>query len=86
MRYKATFITGMATGYVLGSKAGRARYEQIARMASSMWNRPIVQGATETLGTKASGLVGTAKTTVSRRVGGRDVTTSQWVDPAPIRL
>ena len=86
MRYKMTFITGLATGYVLCSKAGRTRYEQIARMASSVWNRPIVQGATETLGSKASSLVGTAKSTVTNRVGGRDVTTSQWVDPAPSRL
>ena len=86
MRYKATFIAGLATGYVLGSKAGRVRYEQIARFAASVWNRPIVQGATETLGTKASTLVDIAKSSVSSRVGGRDVTTSQWVDPAPIRL
>ena len=86
MRYKATFVTGLAAGYVLGSKAGRARYEQIARIAASVWNRPIVQGATETLGSKASSLVGTAKATVTNRVGGRDVTTSQWVDPDPIRL
>lgn len=86
MRYKATFITGLATGYVLGSKAGRARYEQIARMASSLWARPMVQGATETLGSKASSMVDTAKMTVTSRLGGRDVTTSQWVDPSPIRL
>lgn len=85
MRYKATFLTGLATGYVLGSKAGRTRYEQISRLASGVWNRPIVQGATSTLGSKASSLVDTAKTTMSSRVGGRDVS-SQWVDPEPIRL
>lgn len=85
MRYKATFLTGLATGYVLGSKAGRVRYEQIARIAASVWNRPIVQGATETIGSKASSLVDTAKTTVTHRVGGRDVS-KQWVDPSPIRL
>lgn len=86
MRYKATFITGLATGYVLGSKAGRSRYEQIARLASSLWHRPMVQGATESLGTKAASIVDTAKLTVTSRLGGRDVTTSKWVDPSPIRL
>lgn len=84
MRYKATFVVGLATGYVLGAKAGRARYEQISRLAASVWNRPIVQGATETLGSKASSLVDSAKSTVSNRVGGRDVT-NRWVEPAPIR-
>ena len=29
MRTKVTFLAGFATGYVLGSRAGRARYEQI---------------------------------------------------------
>jgi hypothetical protein len=85
MRYKATFVVGLATGYVLGAKAGRARYEQISRLATSFWNKPIVQGATETLGSKASSLVDTAKSTVTHRVGGRDVT-GRWVEPAPIRL
>lgn len=85
MRYKVTFMTGLVTGYVLGAKAGRARYEQISKMATSVWNRPMVQGATETLGSKASSLVDSAKSTVASRVGGRDVT-NHWVDPAPIRL
>lgn len=85
MRYKATFIAGLATGYVLGAKAGRMRYEQISRIAASVWNRPMIKGATETLGNKASSLVDSAKSTVSSRVGGRDVT-NHWVDPAPIRL
>jgi hypothetical protein len=92
MRYKATFIAGLATGYVLGAKAGRVRYEQISRFAASVRNRPIVQGATESLGnkatslgSKATSLVDSAKSTVSNRVGGRDVS-SRWVDPAPIRI
>ncbi|MEO6714017.1 MAG: hypothetical protein ABIM89_11385 [Mycobacteriales bacterium] len=85
MRYKATFLTGLATGYVLGSKAGRGRYEQIARAASSIWQRPMVQSAAGTLGSRAAALVDTAKSSVSSRVGGRDVS-SEWVEPAPIRL
>jgi hypothetical protein len=85
MRYKATFLTGLAAGYVLGSRAGRTRYEQISRLATSLWNRPMVQSATGTIGSRAASLVDTAKTTVSSRVGGRDVS-SDWVEPAPIQL
>ena len=33
MRYRITFATGLAIGYVLGARAGRARYEQLARVA-----------------------------------------------------
>ena len=33
MRYKASFITGVAAGYVLGARAGRERYEKIKRAA-----------------------------------------------------
>lgn len=85
MRYKATFLTGLAAGYVLGSKAGRARYEQISRVAASVWNRPMVQGAADTFTSRAASLVDSAKSTVTHRVGGRDVT-NEWVEPAPIRL
>ncbi|MEP7055235.1 MAG: YtxH domain-containing protein [Actinomycetota bacterium] len=88
MRYKMTFVAGLATGYVLGAKAGRIRYEQISRMATTLWSRPIVQGATESLSHKASNLVegakSSVKSSVSHRVGGRDVT-NHWVDPTPSR-
>jgi hypothetical protein len=30
-------IIGVAAGYVLGARAGRERYEQIARAASAAW-------------------------------------------------
>jgi hypothetical protein len=43
MRGKLLFITGGLVGYVLGARAGRKRYEQIASAASDLWNRPPVQ-------------------------------------------
>jgi hypothetical protein len=43
MRTKATFLAGFATGYVLGSRAGRARYEQIRRSAKAVAASPAVQ-------------------------------------------
>jgi len=45
MRTKATFLVGFATGYVLGSRAGRERYEQIRRAAKSFAASPPVQRA-----------------------------------------
>lgn len=43
MRGKLTLVAGVAVGYVLGSRAGRARYEQIARAASKFWESKPVQ-------------------------------------------
>jgi hypothetical protein len=85
MRYKATFVTGFGIGYVLGSKAGRARYEQLSRMASAFWRQPAVQGATSTVTAQATSLLDTAKSKVSARIGGEDVT-DRIAEPASIRL
>ncbi|MCS5497269.1 hypothetical protein NY547_08485 [Cnuibacter physcomitrellae] len=43
MRGKAIFVVGLATGYVLGTRAGRRRYEQIKSGAQKVWNTPVVQ-------------------------------------------
>ncbi len=43
MRGKILFATGLAVGYVLGTKAGRERYEQIAAAANKFWSAPTVQ-------------------------------------------
>ena len=43
MRGKLLFITGGLVGYVLGARAGRKRYDQIAATASDLWNRPPVR-------------------------------------------
>lgn len=60
MRTKATLLLGAAAGYVLGTRAGRERYEQIRRTAGRAWRDPRVQekvadaesAATETARTK----------------------------------
>ncbi len=39
------FIAGAAVGYVLGSRAGRERYEQIKRWSSRVADNPAVQAA-----------------------------------------
>lgn len=45
MRGKVAFVLGAAVGYVLGSRAGRERYEQIKRGTRAAWeSAPVQQG------------------------------------------
>ncbi|HVK26058.1 MAG TPA: hypothetical protein VM677_32265 [Actinokineospora sp.] len=39
------FLLGAGVGYVLGSKAGRGRYDQIMRTYRRIADHPAVQGA-----------------------------------------
>ena len=43
MRGKILLLTGLAVGYVFGSRAGRERYEEIKTAANKLWNDPRVQ-------------------------------------------
>ncbi len=43
MRGKILFAAGLAVGYVLGTRAGRERYEELKRAAASFWNDPRVK-------------------------------------------
>jgi len=48
MRGKLLFITGGLIGYVLGARAGRKRYDQIAAAATDLWNaKPVQRRVTE---------------------------------------
>lgn len=47
MKKLSVLVVG-AAGYVLGSRAGRERYEQIKRQATKAWNKPVVQDAADT--------------------------------------
>ena len=49
MRGKLILVLGLATGYVLGSRAGRPRYEQIKSGAEKVWNLAPVQQAAGTV-------------------------------------
>jgi hypothetical protein len=39
------FVLGAAVGYVLGTKAGRGRYDQIMRTYRKIADHPAIQGA-----------------------------------------
>ena len=43
MKLRTSLLIGFATGYVLGSKAGRARYEQIRRIARTIAENPPIR-------------------------------------------
>lgn len=43
MKGKLTLAIGAAAGYVLGTRAGRERYEQIKSQANRWWHDPKVQ-------------------------------------------
>ena len=45
MRGKLMFLTGLAAGFVLGSRAGREKYEEIRANAQKVWQHPSVQEA-----------------------------------------
>ncbi|RLP72688.1 hypothetical protein D9V32_15295 [Mycetocola tolaasinivorans] len=53
MRGKILFVTGLAAGYVLGTRAGRQRYEQIKSGWLSVWNAAPVQNQVEKVETFA---------------------------------
>lgn len=43
MRGKVLFVLGLGVGYVFGTRAGRARYNQIKSAAMKVWMDPRVQ-------------------------------------------
>jgi hypothetical protein len=47
MRYRLTFVSGLAVGYVLGTRAGRERYEQIRKSVRRVAENPAVRNVGE---------------------------------------
>lgn len=64
MRGKILFVVGLGVGYVLGTRAGRERYEQIRKAAESVWNTPAVQQGVSTVKEFATARVGDLSDTV----------------------
>ena len=65
MGTKTGILIGVGIGYVLGTRAGRERYEQIRASASKLRRFPIVARPLDAAGQKMSDLV---------RAGGEQVT------------
>ena len=68
MRYKLTFAAGFAAGYVLGTKAGRKRYDTISDGVRRLIDSPAVQETAGVLQAQASGAMATAKSTVTAKL------------------
>jgi hypothetical protein len=56
MRYRLTFLAGLAVGFVVGARAGRERYEQMVKAARKVADNPTVQRTTRAAGAKATEL------------------------------
>ncbi|MFE2328097.1 YtxH domain-containing protein [Streptomyces sp. NPDC059385] len=69
MRYKATFLAGLALGYVLGTRAGRERYEQLKKSVRELAQNPAVRNAAETAGHTGRVYAGKAFAAVGEKVG-----------------
>ena len=74
MKYRAVFLAGAAAGYVLGTRAGRERYEQIVRLSRKIAENPRVQETAGVLREQAGSLADAAREKLSDKVqavGGR---------------
>lgn len=80
---KLTLLVAAGAGYVLGTRAGRERYEQIKQQTTKFWNNPKVQdtvGDVQThakqagadLGSKAAETASHVKDKVADKVSSSD--------------
>ncbi|MFF2960907.1 MULTISPECIES: YtxH domain-containing protein [unclassified Streptomyces] len=60
MRYRLTFIAGLALGYVIGTRAGRERYEQMKKSARRFAENPAVRNTAESAAQSGRDLAGRA--------------------------
>ncbi|AOW91081.1 hypothetical protein BC342_10045 [Streptomyces olivaceus] len=71
MRYRLTFVVGLAVGYVLGTKAGRERYEQLRMSAQQVAQNPAVRNTAESAAQQGRHFADKAYHVVSDKVGDR---------------
>jgi hypothetical protein len=65
--YRLTFATGLAIGFVAGTRAGRERYDQMVRAAKAATESPAFQQAAGVVQARASGLLSSAGAKVADR-------------------
>ncbi|MGW0733767.1 YtxH domain-containing protein [Streptomyces sp. NPDC002851] len=71
MRYKLTFVAGVALGYVIGARAGRERYEQLKKSAKEIAENPALRNTVESASQTGRDAAGKAFEAVSAKVGDR---------------
>ena len=70
MRYRATFLVGFAAGFVVGTRAGRERYEQMERLARRAADTPAVRQAMDSVSGAATGFAKNAADKASSKMPG----------------
>lgn len=84
MRSKTTFLVGLAAGYVLGTRAGRERYDQMVATAKRIMENPTTREAGGVVQAQAVKLYGHGKDAGSkladrvRHRGDRDTATEDF--------
>jgi hypothetical protein len=68
MRTRITFLAGFAAGFVVGTRAGRERYEQMVKLGRKAAENPAVRRATRAAGSKATELSKTAGQKAAERL------------------
>jgi hypothetical protein len=61
--YRLTFAAGFAAGFVVGTRAGREKYDQMVKLAKTAAEHPAVQ--------QAAGVVQAQATGIAQKVGGQ---------------
>jgi hypothetical protein len=64
-RYRITFLSGLAAGFVLGARAGRERYEQLKQLGRRVADSPAAQQAAGAVQAQAAGLAKAARQKVT---------------------
>ena len=87
MRGKILFTLGLGIGYIFGTRAGRARYNEIKSAALKVWNDPRVQEqvsvATEFVKDKAPEVVDFVTTNAKKVAAKVDEVRSGAPQPSP---
>lgn len=71
MQGKLAFVLGAAVGYVIGTRAGRQKYDRLKSQAKDLWEDPRVQRVVsdaETFAQEKISEAGEAVTDVSKKV------------------
>ena len=69
MRTRCMFFAGLALGYVLGTRAGHERYEQMKKSARQVAQNPTVRNTAESAAQQGRDYAGRAFHTVSGKIG-----------------
>jgi hypothetical protein len=68
MRGKLVFLAGLGAGFVLGTRAGREKYEELVQAARKVRENPTVQEAAGVVQEQANKFVSTGKDVVTDKL------------------